>query len=1025
MLTLKEPIKLNCINDILTVPQEMNEKILANYTILAAQFGAEDLLFLLGSEMGLPEDMGMTTTIAVENDNKIIQKLDIEVINNVVNRVLLGESTSFTYQDEVYISMILQKMGIRDVKLFISEAHTLIEENKNIYELLKIYKENSKVLTKVTNLKGDLIKNKDENNGEIFDGIKPETHPYYIHNEIYSRLETCKIYNTVKEFQKNSFGEWKSFSRNELKIAEQSRVSNLLSLYEEKQSINSNSSVLLTHHTNVFETGIMEADLVTKQQILGRANAAMLINTIDNVLVSRLPQMENKSHYWLNVENAVTKLAENTLYRFQVYHNENSVTKKYIRNSSSELNLFFQEEKNVLSRLFNEINNDDYIVKNFEAIKNFETSTVLINNLDLVQKVNNTEILNTEENESKVSISNTELTDLTKQMLLNQTDNGKKRVGNNEAEKEQKNRDLVHIPIEEILSADVNQYFETEKQIGKIETYFPVGEKEATDLKLQTSISHSTIVEKMFKTKEIEKAEKNKMLSQLPAEERLLLKSMPYLETVKQLEKMETFFTEGKAMVFEKEVKDSLEVVINNKLISADMKRSILNQYQELQQTQLGGITNIQQLIHKNTELTMEQSDETNVNLLGEIINKENKKTQEFNDINQSEIQFYNQNIQEQNNENNVSESFVTKKDGETSFIDVGNQIKNNAEINQQQINQFNKEIFELNQYSSEYLDKSQTENSSVVLNSQNQLIHKTETVQDGSDQIFKQQDETGELAEPQDLKKHLDDINNRNKIIYDTIQKNVGLETKHIQNIPDRGKIMDSALKSIDNPQQVIEELLKTKKTGKKETGASAPTVNAILSQADDVTRKIYETVMAYEKNPNEALKNGVIKQVGASAFNMDIQNLEHKNETQVTYTILEQNFDEKILDVSTMNITDRVAKISQPQERVSQGKVYPRQQFVHKRTESLISNELIEELDRQQAQQHKKIESNETITNESVKKTEVNNITNEVINKNMQDITEVINRTLARQIGDISDKVFSQMERKLQMERARRGRF
>lgn len=1025
MLTLKEPIKLNCINDILTVPQEMNEKILANYTILAAQFGAEDLLFLLGSEVGLPDDMGMTTTIAIENDNKITQKLDIEVINNVVNRVLLGESTSFTYQDEVYISMVLQKLGIRDVKLFMSEAHTLIEENKNVYELLKIYKENSEVLRKVTNIKDGLTKNKVENKGENFEGRKPVTHPYYIHNEIYSRLETNKIYSGVKEFQKNSFGEWRKFSHNELKIAEQSRVSNLLSLYEQKQRINSNSSTLLTHHTNVFETGVGEAELVTQQQVLERANAAMLINTIDNVLVSRLPQMENKNHYWLNIENAANKLAENTLYRFQIYHKENHITQKNIRNSSNELNVFFQEEKNVLKQFFNEIYNDNFIVKSFETIKDYEASKVLVKNLNLVQKINSTEIINTEENESKVSISNTELTDLTKKMLLNQTIKEEKRDRENREEKEQKKNTLVHLPIEEILSSNETQYFETERQIEKVETYFAENETEATDLALQMPINHIQIADKRVKSKEIELAEKNKILAQLPAEERLLLRSMPYLEAVEQLEKVETFFAEGKAIVSQKEIKDSLEVVINNKLISADMKRSVLNQYEALQQIQLGAVTNIQQLIHKNIELTEESIDETNVNLLGDIINKENPKIQEFNNTSQSKMQFYSQNIQEQNNENIISENFNTKKDGGTSFIDEVSQISNNTEMNQQQINQFNKEISELNKYTAGHIDKSQTEISSVVLENQQQLIHKTEMLQKDSENDLKKQGEREKIAKTEDLKKQLDDINNRNKVIYDTIQKNIVIDTKHIQNIPDRGKILDSAFKSIDNPQQVIEELLNATEASEKEIVTSTPMVNAILSQADDVTRKIYETVMAYEKNPNSSWENGLVKQVGASTFNMDIRDLEYKNEAQFTNTILKQNFHEKIADVNSIDITDSVAQFSQPKDSLSQVYNYPKQQFIHKRTESLISNELIEGLERQQAEQHKKIESNETITSESVKKTEVNNITNEIINKNVQDITEVINRTLARQIGDISDKVFSQMERRLQMERARRGRF
>ena len=40
--------------------------------------------------------------------------------------------------------------------------------------------------------------------------------------------------------------------------------------------------------------------------------------------------------------------------------------------------------------------------------------------------------------------------------------------------------------------------------------------------------------------------------------------------------------------------------------------------------------------------------------------------------------------------------------------------------------------------------------------------------------------------------------------------------------------------------------------------------------------------------------------------------------------------------------------------------------------------------------------------------------------IERTSEDVTELINRTLARQLGTISDKVYSQMEKRLRMERA-----
>ena len=65
------------------------------------------------------------------------------------------------------------------------------------------------------------------------------------------------------------------------------------------------------------------------------------------------------------------------------------------------------------------------------------------------------------------------------------------------------------------------------------------------------------------------------------------------------------------------------------------------------------------------------------------------------------------------------------------------------------------------------------------------------------------------------------------------------------------------------------------------------------------------------------------------------------------------------------------------------------------------------------------------EQVTRQQVTETQVNDLTRQTITQTGEDITQLINRTLARQMHTISEKVYQQMEKRLQTERYRRGRF
>ena len=95
----------------------------------------------------------------------------------------------------------------------------------------------------------------------------------------------------------------------------------------------------------------------------------------------------------------------------------------------------------------------------------------------------------------------------------------------------------------------------------------------------------------------------------------------------------------------------------------------------------------------------------------------------------------------------------------------------------------------------------------------------------------------------------------------------------------------------------------------------------------------------------------------------------------------------------------------------------------IVHRTPEQPFSEELLELLEQRRTTEVKQEEVTNTVTQEKVSQTELNTIRQQVVERTAEDIGEIVNRTLARQIGTISEKVYGQMERRLQSERARRG--
>ena len=101
-----------------------------------------------------------------------------------------------------------------------------------------------------------------------------------------------------------------------------------------------------------------------------------------------------------------------------------------------------------------------------------------------------------------------------------------------------------------------------------------------------------------------------------------------------------------------------------------------------------------------------------------------------------------------------------------------------------------------------------------------------------------------------------------------------------------------------------------------------------------------------------------------------------------------------------------------------------HPPISMVHRSTESQISEELLQYLTQQNQIGKKTTEiTREETQDHQVIKTAVHQQTHQILEKETEDLTELIQKGVQRQIGTISDQIYTKLEKRLQNEKKRRG--
>jgi hypothetical protein len=273
-------------------------------------------------------------------------------------------------------------------------------------------------------------------------------------------------------------------------------------------------------------------------------------------------------------------------------------------------------------------------------------------------------------------------------------------------------------------------------------------------------------------------------------------------------------------------------------------------------------------------------------------------------------------------------------------------------------------------------------------------------------------------------IERELREIDRRNRereTYFRTLQQTERMQVQTQQ--ADTKRTMRDAMRALEQPELVLRELQETGEQSEKTRTPAA--LEHILQGVDPATRQILETVLQYEKNPEAALADGKIQRSNLGMLHADTAKF--RDEPAVILhrekPVMEEHFTQ--LTAEEIRVFEQFREQpQQPRQTRRQGQ-WDKAPIVLRRQDNTAMEELVERLEEQRVRQ----QENRTIYEESVRnttvRTELEDQMRSVVTHSTEDITELINRTMARQMNTITDQVYRQMERKLQTERSRRGRF
>jgi hypothetical protein len=369
MLTIKAPIETALRNDLTASGDAFCEKIRGNYLQLGSYVDEADLMHLVTQP---PEiflmNGGMTSvTENVGVENTQIRK--VEIINNLVNRILVSADAELSYQDRVYITNILHQLGIRDERQFMHQVYRLTKQTKEQEETINLYWNNLEEIRSMVETYADNTSMTFRTDEEVF-----HQEVLHLHEEVNRRLQTASLYQILRNFYESREGE-KTVTNAEFRITEQGRLAREILLNKLRETVRGEASPLVYRHENIYEGDENRIEDVTLQEVNERINSAVLLNLVDNLYENTYERLDHSVQNWISAEDTFYGAAENTLYRIE----QNTAYLQFLhqeyRDQEENIELY-RDETEMIKRLLNLYESSDVRIQQSLLGNTYENASV-------------------------------------------------------------------------------------------------------------------------------------------------------------------------------------------------------------------------------------------------------------------------------------------------------------------------------------------------------------------------------------------------------------------------------------------------------------------------------------------------------------------------------------------------------------------------------------------------------------------------------------------------------------------------
>ncbi len=999
MLTLKAPVQLHITQALTANVESFCERLRGNYDLLGAHFAPKDLLFLMTAPPELPEEPGGMTTLVNQQNTVDVRSVTMEVVNNVVNRILLDGTEQFTYQDQVYISTVLDRLGISDAARFMEQVRQLRAESGNTLRLTQLYRDGLERIVQ-KQLSGEPVPPlplRAEKSGEAEQPRQTDGMTLFM--EIFDRLDTAKLYETIHAFQRSLTGADGIFRAQELRLSEQLRVSNAVALTELKQKLYERPQLHLLSHVNRYEDGTILEPPQDGEQVLSQAAAAALLSTVDHTVVEVLNRPQLRQEQWVSIQNALWQTAENSLSRFETYHSQpqsaapvqlhaDSVWESYAQELKEYQTLyrqFFPTEK-LFAFPGTESETDDEERPMREGAqpqrseqresgrgesrpaRDIERSSAWRETRELERRTLRELLSGAPAADGRADAPVPEGPELT---YWNQTVEGDS----------VQNRQSTQIfneaprPVREERPSDASQPAASASALSPEEREAAL--RSERERELHSERLRETILRQLSRGS-------GQLVPQRETAELIPARAGEPVETLPE-RTAEHIFTERT---------DSKDSALYRD--SRELERRTLRE--------LFGRTEHETLTRAAAEPA------------SRVLREGQSPTEEAARFPMREAKAGTaapRTERELRTEiERLSGLWPPQPSARTPML-----YRERVDREEERL----RELRETRLHTDSVLERQERAVPwpeawrRPVVPERTEVPPVTMTPREAEEQA------------PEFLREELTRIDQHNRTVLQAMREESGKKETRLPAAPDIQRTMRSALRALERPEEVLREIY--------ESRADAPAVvhpapdsgeEAILRQAGAENRALYETVLAYRKDPEGTLAKGLLRPGNQGALQAALRAAQER-EVPVESLSAQPPEKELLRQPQTESAAESLARLTEGARAAVQESAapLPAVKIVHKQTAPDVTEELLERMQERQTRDVSRTETVDRTTRQQTRQVDVNQIERKVVAQTTEDITELVNRTLARQMRSISDQVYRQMEKRLQAERSRRGRL